>query len=115
MSILDKFKLDGKIALVTGASVGLGQSMAIALAEAGADVACHCHFDDEANETCAAIEKLGRRAFSVSGDMSDKEAPKKIAASVVEKFGRIDILVNNAGMIRRVRQRLIFRKKIGQP
>ena len=101
MSVLDKFKLDGKIALVTGASVGLGQAMAIALAEAGADVACHCRFDGEADETCAAIEKLGRRAFSVSGDMSDKEAPKKIAASVVEKFGRIDILVNNAGMIRR--------------
>ncbi len=101
MSILDKFKLDGKIALVTGASVGLGRAMAIALAEAGADVACHCHFDGEADETCAAIEKLGRHAFSVSGDMSDKEAPKKIAASVVEKFGQIDILVNNAGMIRR--------------
>ena len=101
MSILNLFKLDGKIALVTGASVGLGASMAIALAEAGADVACHCHFDGEADETCAAIEKLGRRAFSVAGDMSDKETPKRIAASVVEKFGRIDILVNNAGMIRR--------------
>ncbi len=101
MSILDKFRLDGKFALVTGASVGLGQAMAIAIAEAGADVACHCMYDGEADETCAAIEKLGRRAFSVSGDMSDKEAPKKIAAAVVEKFGRIDILVNNAGMIRR--------------
>ena len=101
MSILDSFKLDGKIALVTGASVGLGQAMALALAQAGADVACHCHFAGEAHETCAAIEKLGRRAFSVSGDMSDKEAPKTIAASVIENFGRIDILVNNAGMIRR--------------
>ena len=57
--ILDKFKLDGKIALVTGASVGLGQGMAIALAEAGADVACHCHRAGEADETCALIEKLG--------------------------------------------------------
>ena len=101
MSILNLFKLDAKIALVTGASVGLGASMALALAQAGADVACHCHFDGEADETCAAIEKLGRRAFSVAGDMSDKEVPKKIAARVVEKFGRIDILVNNAGMIRR--------------
>ena len=99
--ILDSFKLDGKIALVTGASVGLGQAMALALAEAGADVACHCHFAGEADETCAIIEKLGRQTMSVAGDMSDKEAPKKIVEKVLEKFGRIDILVNNAGMIRR--------------
>jgi 2-dehydro-3-deoxy-D-gluconate 5-dehydrogenase len=99
--ILDKFKLDGKVALVTGASVGLGQAMAVALAEAGADVAVHCHHDGEAHETCALIEKLGRQAVSVSGDMSDKSAPKRIADEVAEKFGRIDILVNNAGMIRR--------------
>jgi 2-deoxy-D-gluconate 3-dehydrogenase len=99
--ILDKFKVDGKIALVTGASVGLGQAMAVALAEAGADVACHCMFDGEADETCAMIETLGRKAVSIAGDMSDKEAPKRIVAQVVENFGRIDILVNNAGMIRR--------------
>jgi len=99
--ILDKFKLDGKIALVTGASVGLGQAMAVALAEAGADVAVHCHHDGEAAETCALIEKLGRKSFSVAGDMSDKTAPKRITDEVAEKFGRIDILVNNAGMIRR--------------
>ncbi len=101
MNILDKFRLDGKIALVTGASVGLGQGIAVALAEAGADVACHCHFDGEADKTVAIIEKLGRKAVSISGDMSDKDAPKNIAAQTIEKFGRIDILVNNAGMIRR--------------
>ncbi len=64
MNILDKFKLDGKVALVTGAAVGLGQAMAAALAEAGADVVCHCHFAGEADETCARIEKLGRQTFS---------------------------------------------------
>ncbi len=101
MSILDSFKLNGKIALVTGASVGLGQAMAIALAEAGANVACHCQFEGEADETVSSIQKIGRKAISVAGDMSDKEAPKKIVAVVIEKFGRIDILVNNAGMIRR--------------
>ena len=101
MSILDSFKLDGKIALVTGASVGLGQAMAIALAEAGADVAAHCHFDGEAVETVAAIEKLGRRCVAFSGDMSDREVPKKVVEKVVSEFGKIDILVNNAGMIRR--------------
>jgi 2-deoxy-D-gluconate 3-dehydrogenase len=99
--ILDKFKLDGKVALVTGASVGLGQAMAIALAEAGADVAAHCHFDGEANETCTAIEKLGRKTFAVSGDMFEKETPRHLIEKVVAEFGAIDILVNNAGMIRR--------------
>ena len=101
MSVLEKFKLGGKVALVTGASVGLGQAMAIALAEAGADVAAHCHFEGEAIETCSQIEKLGRKTFSVSGDMSDKDAPRRIVEETIEKFGKIDILINNAGMIRR--------------
>ncbi len=99
--ILDKFKLDGKIALVTGASGGLGAAMAIGLAEAGADVAAHCHLAGEADETCAVIEKLGRQTFPVAGDMFDKEVPKRLIEEVIEKFGRIDIVVNNAGMIRR--------------
>ena len=101
MNILDKFKLDGKTALVTGASVGLGQAMALALAEAGADVAVHCHFEGEADETVAAIEKIGRTAKSFSGDMADKAVPKKLVDEVVKEFGKIDILINNAGMIRR--------------
>jgi 2-deoxy-D-gluconate 3-dehydrogenase len=99
--ILDKFKLDGKIALVTGASSGLGQAMAIALAEAGADVACHCHSEGKADETCAQIISLGRRALAVTGDMADKTAPARIVEEVTTEFGRIDILINNAGMIRR--------------
>lgn len=99
--ILDKFKLDGKIALVTGASGGLGQAMAIALAEAGADAACHCHLAGEAAETRAAIENLGRRTLEVSGDMADKDVPKRLVEQTIERFGRINILINNAGMIRR--------------
>ena len=99
--ILDKFKLDGKVALVTGASVGLGKAMATALAEAGADVAAHCHNAGEADVTCAAIENAGRKTISVPGDMSKKDVPKRIVDEVIEKFGRVDILVNNAGMIRR--------------
>jgi 2-deoxy-D-gluconate 3-dehydrogenase len=99
--ILDKFKLDGKIALVTGASSGLGQAVAIALAEAGADVACHSHFENEAAETRAAVEKLRRQTLEIFGDLADKNAPKRLIEQTIEKFGRIDILINNAGMIRR--------------
>jgi 2-deoxy-D-gluconate 3-dehydrogenase len=98
--ILDKFKLDGKAALVTGAARGIGRAIAIALAEAGADVACHCRNEGDAGETVAAIEALGR-AFSVAGDMADKEMPKRVVESVAAEFGRIDILINNAGTIRR--------------
>lgn len=101
MSILDKFKLDGKAALVTGASGGLGQAMAIALAEAGADVAVHSHFDGEADETCNAISGFGQKTVSVSGDMAEREVPRKLVEKIVAEFGKIDILVNNAGMIRR--------------
>jgi 2-deoxy-D-gluconate 3-dehydrogenase len=101
MSILEKFKLDGKVALVTGASVGLGQAMAIALAEAGADVAAHCRLDGEADETCAKISGTGRKAFAVAGDMSEKDVPRNLIEKVTGEFGRIDILINNAGMIRR--------------
>jgi 2-deoxy-D-gluconate 3-dehydrogenase len=101
MSILEKFKLDGKVALVTGASVGLGQAMAIALAQAGANVAAHCHRDGEADETCGKIFETGSKAFAVAGDMSEKDVPQNLIEKVVGEFGRVDILINNAGMIRR--------------
>ena len=99
--ILDKFKLDGKVALVTGASSGLGQAIAIGLAEAGAHVACHARSADKAQDTIASIEKLGRRAEAVEGDMAETAAPASIVEQTLEKFGQIDILINNAGMIRR--------------
>jgi 2-dehydro-3-deoxy-D-gluconate 5-dehydrogenase len=99
--ILDKFKLDGRVALVTGSSSGIGQAIAIALAEAGADVACHGRNENDAGETAAAITKLGRRSFSVTGDMGEKETPARLVDQIVAEFGRIDILINNAGTIRR--------------
>jgi 2-dehydro-3-deoxy-D-gluconate 5-dehydrogenase len=101
MGILDKFRLDGKVALVTGASVGLGRAMSLGLAEAGADVVCHGHHKGKADSTCKQIFNLGRKTFAVYGDMSDQEVPKKLVEEVIERFGRIDILINNAGMIRR--------------
>jgi 2-deoxy-D-gluconate 3-dehydrogenase len=100
MSILDAFRLDGKVALVTGASTGLGAAIAIALAEAGADVACHgnTHAPDA---TCAAVTEVGRRAFALTGDLSDSKTPARLIGHALEHFGRLDILVNNAGTIRR--------------
>ena len=99
--ILEKFKLDGKTALVTGAGGGIGRAMAIALAEAGADVACHCRKAGDADETVSAIRALGRTAIAVAGDMSDKAVPSRLVEETLSEFSRIDILINNAGMIRR--------------
>ena len=101
MSILDKFSLSGKTALVTGSTKGIGRSIAVALAEAGADVVCHARTVGTAGETVAEIESLGRRAVEVLGDMAEKEASRRVVDACVEAFGRIDILINNAGMIRR--------------
>jgi 2-deoxy-D-gluconate 3-dehydrogenase len=98
--MLDKFRLDGKVALVTGASAGLGAAIAVALAEAGADVAAHGN-SRTPDATCALVEGAGRRAFGVRGDLRDKETPRQLIEQVLEKFGRLDILVNNAGTIRR--------------
>ncbi|MGD9587419.1 MAG: 2-dehydro-3-deoxy-D-gluconate 5-dehydrogenase KduD [Pyrinomonadaceae bacterium] len=101
MGVLDKFNLEGKVALVTGAATGLGASMAVALAEAGADVAVHCRKPGDAGPVCEAIAAIGRRSVEAAGEMSDKEVPAKVIERVVEEFGRIDILINNAGTIRR--------------
>jgi 2-deoxy-D-gluconate 3-dehydrogenase len=98
--ILDKFKLNNKVALVTGAAAGLGQAIAIALAEAGADVMCHGNTRGP-EATCEAITKLNRRAAAVVGDLSDPGTPGKLIAETIKQFGQLDILVNNAGTIRR--------------
>src|SRR5882762_8119491 len=100
MSVLDSFRLDGQVALVTGASTGLGQAIAIALGEAGADVACHgnTHAPDA---TCEAVTKGGRKAFAPTGDLGNAETPRQLIESTIAHFGRLDVLVNNAGTIRR--------------
>jgi 2-deoxy-D-gluconate 3-dehydrogenase len=97
---LDAFKLEGKVALVTGASTGLGAAIAIALAEAGADVACHgnTHAPDA---SCAAVTEAGRKALALTGDLSDRETPRRLIEATIDHFGQLDILVNNAGTIRR--------------
>ena len=99
--VLDKFKLEGKAALVTGASRGLGMAIAVALAEAGADVACHARQEGGTAEAIAAINAAGRRGVELLADMSDPEAPARLFERAAGEFGRIDIVVNNAGTIRR--------------
>ena len=99
--ILDSFSLNGRVALVTGANRGLGQAMAIALAEAGADVALLTRGD--AGETARRITQLGRRCLAVPCDLLQASAEDLAAAvdTVVAELGGLDILVNNAGIIRR--------------
>jgi 2-deoxy-D-gluconate 3-dehydrogenase len=97
--ILDKFRLDGKVAIVTGSARGLGQAMASGLAEAGADI---CLVDIlDMKESCRQIEKLGRRCITIKADLSSKDCVEEIVKTTVKKLGAIDILVNNAGIIRR--------------
>jgi 2-dehydro-3-deoxy-D-gluconate 5-dehydrogenase len=97
--ILEQFKLDGKVALVTGASRGLGQGMALALAEAGADVAAVDIIGCE--ETRAMIHTLGRRCEIQQANLSQPGTPDAVVADAIASLGRLDILVNNAGIIRR--------------
>ena len=97
--ILDRFRLDGKAAIVTGATRGLGQGIALGLAEAGADLALVARGD--LSETRRRVEALGRRCLAIPADLSDKDCVPTIVDTTVGKLGGIDILVNNAGIIRR--------------
>ncbi|MDX1735972.1 MAG: 2-dehydro-3-deoxy-D-gluconate 5-dehydrogenase KduD [Halioglobus sp.] len=97
--ILDSFKLDGKVAIVTGASRGLGQGMACALAEAGASIVGVGVSDSTA--TGERVAAAGGRYLAITADLSDPACVDDIVAQALAEFGRIDILVNNAGTIRR--------------
>ena len=102
MAILDSFRLKGNVALVTGASRGLGHAMAIGLAEAGTDVVCLSRsFGCE--ETATEIIALGRHSSFIKADLQTQsvEDLRAIVSQVVKEMGRLDILINNAGMIRR--------------
>jgi 2-deoxy-D-gluconate 3-dehydrogenase len=98
--VLESFQLNGKNALVTGSSRGLGAAIAIALAQAGANVVCHGRSAD-GESTSEKIRQLGRKSFYLAGDMVDPKVHMALIGKTVEEFGCIDILVNNAGVIRR--------------
>ncbi len=98
MAELPSFALTGQTALVTGAARGLGRAIALALADAGADVALGLRENGTADDLVTEIEAMGRRALSVPMDVRDLDQISAAVASVVERFGRLDILVNNAGL-----------------
>ena len=97
MSTLDRFRLDGKVALVTGASSGLGVAIAQGLAEAGADVVIGARRVDRLEDTRKLVEAAGRRCVAVQTDVTDPDQCTAMVAAAVEAFGGVDVLVNNAG------------------
>ena len=98
MNVLDTFRLDGKVAVVTGASSGLGVAFAQALAQAGADVVLGARRSERLPDTGALIEAEGRNFAALKTDVTKPEDCTALIALAIERFGRVDILVNNAGV-----------------
>jgi len=98
MTSLDLFRLDGRVAIVTGASSGLGVAFAQALAEAGADVVLGARRVDRLADTATLVEAAGRRALAVQTDVSDPDACTALVRAATEAFGTVEVLVNNAGV-----------------
>jgi NAD(P)-dependent dehydrogenase (short-subunit alcohol dehydrogenase family) len=98
MTLLDRFRLDGRVAIVTGASSGLGAAFALGLAEAGADVAVCARRVERLEETAAAVRALGRRCLAVPADVAKPEDCSRVVEQTVAELGRVDVLVNNAGV-----------------
>jgi len=97
---LSMFSLEGKVALITGASRGLGMAMSISLANAGADI-CGVASKGEFNSVSQTVKKTGQRFYGIKADLLKMESISKIVKETCEHFGKIDILINNAGIIRR--------------
>ncbi|MGV9823730.1 SDR family NAD(P)-dependent oxidoreductase [Nocardia xishanensis] len=97
-TVLDRFRLDGRVVVVTGASSGLGVAFAAACAEAGADVVLAARRVDKLHETARLVEAAGRRALTIATDVSDPQQCARMVDAAMEEFGRVDVLVNNAGV-----------------
>jgi NAD(P)-dependent dehydrogenase (short-subunit alcohol dehydrogenase family) len=96
--VLDQFRLDGRVAIVTGASSGLGVQFAQALAQAGADVVLGARREDRLVQTRKLVEAEGRRGLAVRADVTDPDDCTALAGAAMSAFGRVDVLVNNAGV-----------------
>ena len=114
MGILDNFRLDGEVAVVTGAGKGIGRAIAIGLAEAGADVAVASRTQADLDDVAKEIEALGRRAWPLATDATDMDALSKLAEETVAKLGKLSIWVNNAGGIPDGSPRYLTRTSEGQ-
>jgi NAD(P)-dependent dehydrogenase (short-subunit alcohol dehydrogenase family) len=97
-SVLDSFSLAGKVAIVTGASSGLGVAFAVGLAEAGADIAICARRVERLQETKSRVEETGRRCVAVQADVSNPDDCNRVVAETVEQLGKVDVLINNAGI-----------------
>lgn len=95
--ILDRFSLKGKVAIVTGAGRGIGQGIAVAFGEAGADVVCTARTVEQIQGTADQVRQTGRKALAVACDVREPDQVDQMVKQAMQEFGRIDILVNNAG------------------
>jgi 7-alpha-hydroxysteroid dehydrogenase len=97
VNILDRFRVDGKVAVVTGAGRGIGAGTAVALAEAGADVLISSRTKEQLDKVAARVEEVGRRCVVVPADLNDLDAVAALAQTAYDELGRLDIVVNNVG------------------
>ncbi len=95
--ILDKFSLDGKVAIVTGAGRGIGKAIALAFSEVGADIICTARTQNQIEDTAEEERATGRKALAIPCDVGDSDQVTSMVEKTVDEFGHIDILVNNAG------------------